>query len=276
MDLLTYWQLRERPFEAVWDSRFFFPSRAHEEALHRLRYLAAEQTMNIGLLTGEIGCGKTLTCAVFREQLDPARYCVAAFDHVRFDFEDILAGLLAALDEPMPAGAGRFALWQSLGSALERLQESGRHCLVIFDEAQDFDTQTLRELKGLTNLNGRGRAPLTLIFTGQPELQQQLAAVPSLWQRVGLRFHLGPLTSDESEAYLAHRLRVAGHGDGLVFAPDALLFLFGKSRGVPRELNRLAKLAIEHAWVTGQDQVSCDAIDAIFHDEARHCLVPVL
>src|SRR6202000_2869283 len=97
-----------------------FPSRAHDEALHRLQYLASEETMNIGLLTGEIGCGKTLTCAVFRDQLDPARYCVASFDHVRFAFEDIVAGLLSALDEPAPDGVSRFALWQRLGPALDR------------------------------------------------------------------------------------------------------------------------------------------------------------
>lgn len=276
MDLLSYWQLRERPFETVWDSRFFFPSRAHDEALQRLRYLAAEQTMNIGLLTGEIGCGKTLTCAVFREQLDAARYCVATFDHVRFHFEDIIMGLLTALDEPIPPGASRFILWQLLGNALDRLEQSGRHCLAIFDEAQDFDTETLRELKALTNLNGRGRAPITLVFTGQPELQQHLATVPSLWQRVGLRFHLRALTREESDAYLIHRMRVAGHDDGHVFSEEALSYFFWKSGGVPRELNRLAKLAIEHAWVSGQGQVAFEAVDAIHTDEAQHCLVTAL
>jgi len=276
MDLLTYWQLRERPFETVWDSRFFFPSRAHEEALNRLCYLASEQSMNIGLLTGDIGCGKTLTCSVFREQLDPARYCVAYFDHVRFDFEDIVMGLLSALDSPVPPGIGRFALWQCLVMALDRLEQSGRHCIAIFDEAQDFDANTLRELKALTNLNGRGRAPITLIFTGQPELQRHIATVSSLWQRIGLRFHLRALSREESDAYLAHRLRVAGHGDGGVFTEEALSYFFWQSHGVPRELNRLAKLAIEHAWVSEHDRVTFDAVDAIFNDEERHRLVPAL
>ncbi len=276
MDLLNYWQLRERPFETIWDSRFFFSSRAHDEALNRLRYLAAEQSINIGLLTGEIGCGKTLTLAIFREQLDPARYCVACFDHVRFDFEDIVRGLLTVLDEPVPMEASRLVLWQTLGAALDRLEQSGRHCIAIFDEAQDFDIETLRELKGLSNLNGSGRSPITLIFTGQPELQQHLATVPSLWQRIGLRFHLRALTREESDAYLTHRMRIAGHGDGYVFSEEALSFFFWKSRGVPRELNRLAKLAIEHAWVSGQDQVAFEAVDAVYNDEAQHCLLTTL
>jgi type II secretory pathway predicted ATPase ExeA len=273
MDLLTYWQLRERPFETVWDARFFFASRAHDEALHRLQYLASEQTMNVGLLTGEIGCGKTLTCAVFREQLDPMRYCVATFDHVHFEFEDIVTGLLGALDVPVSPGLGRMVLWQTLQFELNRLAQNGRHCIAIFDEAQDFDLDTLRALKALTNLNGQGRAPLTLIFTGQPELQHQIAAVPSLWQRIGLRFHLRALTRPEADAYVAHRLRVAGHETGQLFSEDALQYLFETSRGIPRELNRLAKLSIEHAWVTGHEKVSSDSIEAIVTDDARHCLV---
>jgi general secretion pathway protein A len=273
VDLLSYWQLNERPFEAVWDSRFFYPSQSHAEALHRLQYLAAEQTMNVGLLTGEIGCGKTLTCAVFEEQLDPSRYCVARFEHVQFGFDDIVAELLLALGEEDASALGPLARWRLLGASLDRLAQSGRHCLAIFDEAQDFEIETLRQLKALTNLNGRGRSGLTLVFTGQPELQQVIASVPSLWQRVGLRYHLRALSEAESYDYLSHRLRIAGHENGSVFSENALAFLFYKSRGIPRELNRLAKLAIELAWVSEEEVLSVEAIDAMLGDEARHCLI---
>jgi len=276
MDLLGFWRLRERPFESVWDSRFFFPSRAHEEARHRLSYLVSEQTMNVGLLTGDIGCGKTLTCAVFREQIDPVRYCVAAFNHVQFDFEEIITGLLDALGEEPPAPGNRFTLWQALTAGLDRLARSGRHMVVIFDEAQDFERETLAKLKALTNLNGAGRAPLTVVFAGQPELQQHIAAVPSLAQRIGLLFHLQPFNREETDAYLNHRLRVAGNASGKVFSEAARQRLFEVTRGIPRELNRHAKLAIEYAWVAGSEAVTPDAIDAIVADDARHSLVTKL
>lgn len=276
MDLLDYWRLHERPFESVWDARFFFPSHAHEEARHRLSYLVAEQTMNVGVLTGEIGCGKTLTCAVFREQIDPARYCVASFNHVQFGFDEIVVGLLDALGEEVSSIANRFTLWQSLTASLDRLMQAGRHMVVIFDEAQDFDGETLTKLKALTNLNGAGRALLTLVFAGQPELQQHIAAVPSLAQRVGLTFHLQPFTREESDAYLQHRLRVAGNPSDQVFPEAARQRLFEVTRGIPRELNRYAKLAIEYAWVAGAAAVTPEAIEAIVADDARHSLVPKL
>ncbi len=227
--------------------------------------------MSVGLLTGDIGCGKTLTCAVFRDQLDRRRYQVASFPNSGFGIDDVVEGLLDGLQVPKPEG--RIAAWRALESALQRHDSLGQHLVVIFDEAQDFDVNVLREFKALTNLNGSGRALLTLVFAGQPELQQKIAQVPSLDQRVGLRFHLRALDRSETVAYLEHRLRTAGHATGKLFSEAALEYIFRISRGIPRELNRLAKLAIEHAWVAGASTIGVDAIDAVVADHARHSLV---
>src|SRR5215475_12317192 len=103
MDLLSYWSLQERPFETTWDSRFFFQSRDHDEALNRLAYLVGERTMNFGMLTGEIGCGKTLTRAVFTSRLDPKHFAVITQDTSGFPFKDLLGSVLTTLD---PTGIG--------------------------------------------------------------------------------------------------------------------------------------------------------------------------
>ncbi len=84
MDVLEYWRLRERPFEATWDARFFFQSKDHDEALNRLGILVGEETMLFGMLTGEVGCGKTLTRAVFTERLEEQRFKVVAQENPRF------------------------------------------------------------------------------------------------------------------------------------------------------------------------------------------------
>jgi hypothetical protein len=90
MDLLSYWNLAERPFETTWDVRFFFQSRDHDEALSRLGFLVGEQTMLIGMLTGEIGCGKTLTRAVFTDRLDRQRFRAVIQENSAFSFSDML------------------------------------------------------------------------------------------------------------------------------------------------------------------------------------------
>ena len=125
---------------------------------------------------------------------------------------------------------------------------------------------TLNELKLLTNLNNGERSILTVILVGQPELRELIAKQPAVEQRISLNFHLQPLSLEESEAYLRHRLRRAGHATGELFAPEAVQRMFEASKGVPRELNRLAKLALEFAWVNESSAVFLPAVEAVARD----------
>src|SRR5437868_4841512 len=126
MDLLNYWNLLARPFEATWDTRFYYLSRDHEEALNRLMFLAEERSMGIGLLTGEIGCGKTLTRAVFVERLDPSRFCVLVQENSAFNFNELLGSILRSLD-PSGRSKSKVQNWERFQSALARLELERKH-----------------------------------------------------------------------------------------------------------------------------------------------------
>jgi len=268
MDLLSHWSLRERPFEATWDTPFFYVSPDHNEALNRLGFLVEEQTMNIGLLTGEIGCGKTLTRAVFSKKLSD-RYVVVTQENSAFGFKDLLGHIVQTLD-PDGKGQTKFQLYERFRRVLERLQRDQRHLVLIFDEAQEMAPRALSELKLLTNLNGGGQSQLTIILLGQPELRTMVAELPAIDQRISLRFHLGPLKLNEAANYIDHRLKVAGHPTGDLFSMEAIGRLFAASKGIPRELNRLAKLTLELAWMHNGRRVSEDAAELIIRDLSRH------
>ena len=271
MDLLGHWQLRERPFEATWDTRFFYAGPEHEEALSRLLYLVNETTMNIGLLTGEIGSGKTLTRAVFADRIDPARFRLITVENAGFPLEELLGSVLRRLDPGITLnGEGKLARCELFEGLARKVHAGGQHLVLLLDEAQDMVPSTIHELRWLTNFNGGGEAILTLVLVGQPELRHLVSGDPAIDQRVGLRFHLKPLRVADAESYLRHRLRVAGHPTGELFSPAAAGALFAAARGLPREINRVAKLALEHAWVANALEVSEQAVATVRQDLTRH------
>lgn len=271
--LLEHWQLRERPFELVTDRRFFYQSREHEEALARLRYLVEERTMYAGLLSGEIGCGKSITGRVLASALDPRQFAVVMFENAHFRFAEHARRLARAAGLGDEAARARTAgqVYELVGRALEQLHDrDGRHVVLVFDEAQDLRADTLADLKRLLNFNDDGRARLTVILMGQPELRDRVQAHRPLEQRISLRFHLGPMNPDDCAGYLRHRLRVAGHPTGEIFPAEAEALLAMESRGVPRELNRLAKLALETARADAAPVVGGSHVRAVIDDLRRH------
>lgn len=265
---LSHWQLLQRPFEATWDTRFFFGSQQHLEALNRMLYLVSETSMNLGLLTGEIGCGKTLTRSVFQTGLDPRVFRTAMVENSGFPLNDLLEAILLQLDpfSLQDLAPTKFARCERLREVLKQIADDGRHTVLLLDEAQDMPAETLHEIRWLTNFNGNGRSMLTIILIGQPNLRPRVEMAPAINQRISLRFHLPPLNDEEVPAYLAHRMQAAGHPDGEVFTDEAAHVMFRTTRGTPREINRMAKLALEHAWLHGLLKVGMPSVDAVIHD----------
>ncbi len=277
---LEHFGLRERPFEILTDPRFYYASREHREALARLSYLVDQQSMYFGMLTGEIGSGKSITRRVFTAGIDWQRHYVVEFENSGFSFAELIIQLLLKsghnrrdLDET--AGLARlFEHVAILATELQRLQR--RQLVLIFDEAQDLSTENLLHLKRLSNLNGEMEGRITIILIGQPELREQIAALPPLDQRISLRFHLPNLDADEVPSYLESRLTVAGHASGRLFTAEAADLLFRASRGIPREINRLAKLSLESAAAEGEPLVDAGQVQRVVEDLRRHQTLPAV
>jgi general secretion pathway protein A len=212
---------------------------------------------------------------VFTDHLSPERFTVVTQENSAFRFSELLELILRALDgEPPSRRRGRLARYETFLRILERLSTEQRHLVLVFDEAQEMSPATLNELKQLTNLNRSGKGLLTVILVGQPELRERVARLPAINQRISLRFHLKPLSRADTAAYLCHRLKAAGHATGELFSVEAVDRAYKASRGVPRELNRIAKLALEFAWVQEYPEVNSIAVDAVVRDLKRHQKLP--
>jgi type II secretory pathway predicted ATPase ExeA len=290
MDVLAHWGLRERPFETTSDARFFYASASHEEAVARLQLVAEDGDMGFGLLTGEIGSGKTFAAAVFADSL-PAQCFAPVFLDIsglgrESVFKRVLDQLNCALrgEEPMgrPAGGCGPAAYELLVE-FRRLLESRiarrrLHLVLILDEAQGLSECDLVELRGLLNTASTGRGPvgtttltgprglMTVILVGQPELRARVRSLPTVDSRIGLRYHLCHMDAGDVAPYVAHRLRAAGHPTGRVFSDAAMAILAERSRGVPREVNRITKLALYAGAARGLRLVGRDDVASIADD----------
>jgi general secretion pathway protein A len=265
-------------FENTRDTRFYFPSAVHREALSRLLFLARDRNMGIGLLTGEIGAGKTLLRTLLYSQLSAAEHLRVNLENSLLDFDGLLLEMLSQMrgarvhSADLPDRYSRLAAFKRALSEL--VAADNKHLVVLIDEAQQLGLDTLEALKALTNIASERQNFLTLILIGQPELRERLARLPQVEQRISLRFHLGALTASETGDYVRHRLVAAGFVGEPPVTADAVALLHGASRGIPREINRLCKLALEHAVTRGLPALDAAAIGVVVTDLRRHGALP--
>jgi general secretion pathway protein A len=282
MSYLEYWRLKEKPFEEVCDTRVFYESEGHREALDRMLYVVNDRNMNMGLLTGEIGSGKTITKNVLLDSLPAGQFEVIDFENSSFSFADFIFDTIAHIARKNPrmqSGAApdpdlrndKYLLMQTFKSQLESLHfEHKKHLVLVFDEAQQMEDDTLDELKNLTNLSTKSQHLLTIFFVGQPELRDKVKRLRQVDQRIFLRFHLNNLDYSGSIKYMRHRLSVAGHTGQAIFTSLGRELIFRITGGVPREINRLCKLALNYGFAQNLSVIAREDIQVILDDLEAH------
>ena len=239
---LAHWGLADRPFRNTPDPRYLFLSAAQQEALTRALYALTEGAGGF-LLTGEVGCGKTLALRALLGCLDPSRFEAAYLAFPDLPPDGFLRDVLRAFGY-QPDGWTRDEARLALASFLALAARRGMSVVVVVDEAQTIrDAETWDELRLFLNHQQDRRFGMTLMLAGQPELRGRLSAIPPLAQRLAVQAHLGRFTDAESEDYLRHRILEAGGKEG-IFTPEAIRWLAESSGGIPRRINHLADMAL--------------------------------
>lgn len=278
----NYWKLKEKAFEEICDTHFFFESDDHREALDRMLYIVNDRNMNMGLLTGEVGSGKTLTKKVFQNSLSRNKFEIISFENSIFPFVDILFDIVNRIkfnissqkyDEHLetPIRNDKYQLTNLFKEKLDHLYYSEkRHLILIFDEAQLMKDDVLDEIKNLTNISSETINYMTVFLVGQPELREKIRLMKQVDQRIFLRFHLNNLDYNNTVKYIQHRFRVAGLQTGSIFTSLAYELIFRKTGGIPREINRLCKLALTYGFAQNLTEVSKEDVEVILEDIEKH------
>lgn len=231
--------MEKRPFSLTADLNFLYLSEGHMRVFGEI-LSAISRRDGLICVTGGPGTGKTIICRRLLEELG-----------------DEYNAVVVTTPSKTPQ-----AMTETLDEAFGEMEGDSRIPVAIFDEAQHLDFRCLDHIKFLTNLEKKGEKLLQIVLVGQPELAEKInhKRFTQLEQRIGAKLKLVPLKKREILFYLNHRLAVAGVSEDVRFTKSAARYLYRETAGVPRLINRIANIAVEHALQEGKGKIGAAAV----------------
>ena len=249
-----FYSFQESPFNLTPNSRYFFESARHLEALSTLIY-AIENRKGFVVITGDIGSGKTTVCRTLLNKLN-TRTKTALITNTHISGKDLLCTILEDLEVEYLSGSKARLLSQLNTYLIEQLRNDCNVVLIV-DEAQNLTTSVLEEVRMLSNLETENEKLIQIILLGQPELKEKLALtrLEQLRQRIAVFYHLTSLDFEDTKKYVRHRLKVASSSNREFFIEKALGLVYEFSSGVPRLINQVCDSALLSGYIYGVDVV---------------------
>lgn len=246
-----FFGLAEAPFNITPDSRFLFLSRRHREALGALVYGIRERKGFI-LLTGEIGSGKTTVSRALVQELRADNTRLAVILNPGLNELEMLKTINDEFGIPSYYDTKK-GLIDALNQFLIQQHQSNTNVVLIIDESQNLEPALLEQIRMLSNLETEDAKLIQIVLMGQPELNDTLALsqLEQLNQRISVRYHIGPLSEEEMQAYIRHRLFIARAKIEVELTPGAIRMAYAATRGIPRRINVLMDRALLASYVEG-------------------------
>lgn len=252
--------MREQPFGVSPDPAYLYPSRTHCEALDALTEAVLSDRGFVALI-GEPGTGKTTLLHQVSDRLrDSAR--VIFLTQTQCSSREFFEYMMSELGVDS-TNLGLVGMHNKLNEILLAEMMAARRFVLIVDEAQNLEDSVLETIRMLSNYETPNYKLIQLILAGQPQLQRKLRReeLAQLAQRITVMKQLEPLTGAETAAYVQHRLRVAGHPTGELFEREALALVAERSRGVPREINKICFAALQEGVATRSATISAEIVE---------------
>ncbi len=259
-----FFGLTKKPFSLSPDPSFLYLSPKHKKALTTLRYGLVSQA-SITVITGEIGSGKTTLIMTVLEKVE-SQCTVGLITNTHSAFGDLLTWVLASFQIPHDS-KNKAERYQIFTKFLAEEHKKQRRVILIVDEAQNMDIETLEELRLLSNVNIADQIKLQMILVGQPELVDKLnkPELVQFAQRISIEYHLKPLNFEETQNYIAHRLHVAG-GNAGIFNEAAAAAVYYYTDGIPRLINNICDLAMVFAFASESRRIGWKTIVEVVNE----------
>lgn len=268
----TFYGFKEKPFSLTPDPDFLYMSRQHQSALTMLEYGLTTHG-GITVITGDVGSGKTTLIRHAIHMLDP-QFTVGIISNTHSNIGELLKWVLFAFQLDYH-NKDKAELYHTFIEFIVKQYEANRRTLLIIDEAQNMDVETLEELRMLTNVNTDKDQILQLLLVGQPELADKLKRpeLRQFVQRITSDFHLTPLGFRDTREYIQHRLTIAG-GQADIFDDMACGAVHYQTKGVPRLINTLCDAALVYGFAEDRKHIDIDTIFDVVVDKTQGPLNP--
>jgi general secretion pathway protein A len=268
----AFYQLRQKPFSILPDPDMIYWGKMHSMAFTMLEF-GVMNNAGFTVISGEIGSGKTTLVRHLLRSINPD-IAVGLISHSPIGRHELLQWILMSLNQPFE---GEYPhLFKYLYDFLYGQYANGRRTILIIDEAQNLDPQTLEDLRMISNINADKFQILQMILVGQPQLRHLLLQ-PELHQfaqRISSDFHLRPLDDGEVADYIAFRLRAVGSPRPL-FTKEACALVAAASGGIPRTINVLCDTALVYGFANSKHIISDQIILDVIADKQQYSIFPV-
>ncbi|MBI3302443.1 MAG: AAA family ATPase [Deltaproteobacteria bacterium] len=257
---LTFYGLREKPFNTTPDPRFLYLTPGHQEALAQ-RLDGVQESKGFLVLTAEVGTGKTTLLHALLQRLSEQTETAFLFNST-LPFDGILEYLLEDFGIAV-LGSSQAQRLFALNNFLIERRRAGLTTVLILYEAQNLDAATLEQVRLLSNFETPTEKLLQILLVGQPELQAklQLPELRQLKQRIGLRCRIPALTPEETGHYIRHRLQVAGAQDAGLFTDRAVVRISAYAKGIPRVINIVCDHCLLIGYADQQRRIGRDVVE---------------
>lgn len=258
----SFFGFTHKPFQLTPDPEFLFLSRVHKRALTYLNYGIADNSGFI-LITGEIGTGKTTLIRSMLKKI-PQKIKIARINNTKVGSSQ----LISMINEEFgidTSGDDKTRMLSKLTDFLIDQYAKGGRSMIIIDEAQNLSPTLLEEIRLLSNLETDKSKLLQIILIGQPELKDILLRpdLEQLRQRIAVSAHISPLSREETEAYIRHRLKVAGNENAVAFSDAVMDEIYAFTGGTPRVINVACDFILVAAYAEGLKTIDADLVKEI-------------
>lgn len=254
-----FYSLSDRPFNLTPDTKFFYASPKHEEALNCI-LLAISQKSGFVVITGEIGSGKTTVCRALINRLD-ATTKISLILNTHLGKKELLTTILEDLGIEYRS-TSKTHIISALNRYLTEQASRDINVVLIIDEAQNLTPSVIEEVRMLSNFETEKEKLIQIVLIGQPELRKKLS-LPQLEQfrqRVVFYHHIEPLNYEETKEYIRHRLVKAGNKAADIFTQDAIEEIYKFSNGIPRLINLVCHYSLISGVVYETDRIQAKIV----------------